>query len=218
MACQPDVVRSERRRNPSTRAEPGRAPGAPERVGCGPRRSPGRTGGRVAPGGTELPGRGRWKIGFPRSGIASARGSAGRRACSRDWRSQIHRARSSLRDDQATRRRSAGSRLTGTRRCARANPVVAAGAGIPDGAGGARLAGVAGASPPARPDFHFSRLRFRPARLRLLPEPRPGLQSAVQKASQLQPRMVRELAEQAGGSRRLGRLMTADGGRTRFGE
>ncbi len=49
---------------------PGRAPGAPERVGCGPRRSPGRTGGRACPGAAAAPGRGRWKIGLPRSGIA----------------------------------------------------------------------------------------------------------------------------------------------------
>ena len=61
---------------------PGRVPGAPERVGWGPRRSPGRTGGRVCPGGN-TPGRGRWKMGLPRSGIpprggalAPARGAA----------------------------------------------------------------------------------------------------------------------------------------------
>ena len=56
-------------------------PGAPERVGCGPRRSPGRIGGRV-PGAPLVggpPGRGRWKIGLPRSGMARAR----RRRC---WR------------------------------------------------------------------------------------------------------------------------------------
>jgi hypothetical protein len=53
---------------PAPAPNPGRAPGAPERVGWGPRRSPGRTGGRVWPcGGT--PGRGRWKMGLPRSGI-----------------------------------------------------------------------------------------------------------------------------------------------------
>jgi hypothetical protein len=59
-------------------------PGAPERVGCGPRRSPGRIGGRPVPGPpgplgpTPCPGyggRGRWKIGLPRSG-SPVRGAA----------------------------------------------------------------------------------------------------------------------------------------------
>ena len=53
---------------PGPAAKPGRAPGAPERVGCGPRRSPGRIGGRCWPLGV-APGRGRWKMGLPRSGI-----------------------------------------------------------------------------------------------------------------------------------------------------
>src|SRR5579863_5649941 len=54
-------------------------PGGPERVGCGPRRSPGRMGGRVWPVGG-IPGRcGRWKIGLPRSGITTRGGApAGR--------------------------------------------------------------------------------------------------------------------------------------------
>jgi len=60
----------------------GRIPGAPERVGCGPRRSPGRIGGRLVPGAAcpaPCPGnggRGRWKIGLPRSG-SPVRGAVG---------------------------------------------------------------------------------------------------------------------------------------------
>ena len=59
---------------PAPGPNPGRAPGAPERVGWGPRRSPGRTGVRVTPCGG-APGRGRWKIGLPRSGIAPRAGA-----------------------------------------------------------------------------------------------------------------------------------------------
>lgn len=65
----------------------GRAPGAPERVGCGPRRSPGRIGGLVCPGVNwpgalpgpcaGVPGRGRAKIGLPRSGIPPRGGAVG---------------------------------------------------------------------------------------------------------------------------------------------
>ncbi len=51
-------------------------PGAPARVGCGPRRSPGRTGGRpVGAPCMGAPGRGRWKIGLPRSGIPPRAGA-----------------------------------------------------------------------------------------------------------------------------------------------
>jgi len=57
---------------PAPAPNPGRMPGAPERVGCGPRRSPGRIGGRVPGDAADAPpgaGRGRWKIGLPRSGM-----------------------------------------------------------------------------------------------------------------------------------------------------
>ena len=53
---------------PAPGPNPGRVPGAPERVGCGPRRSPHAPVAASTPcGGT--PGRGRWKIGLPRSGM-----------------------------------------------------------------------------------------------------------------------------------------------------
>ena len=60
---------------PAPAPNSGRVPGGPERVGCGPRRSPGRSGGR--PGAVPCPGcgrlgRGRWKMGLPRSGMPRA--------------------------------------------------------------------------------------------------------------------------------------------------
>ena len=88
---------------PAPGPNPGRAPGAPERVGCGPRRSPGRAGVR----------RRTWRRNSRTRALenrlatlrhCSTRSPVGRRTRSRAGRSQIHRPRSSLRNDQATRR------------------------------------------------------------------------------------------------------------------
>ena len=52
------------------------------------------------------PGRGRWKIGLPRSGMPAARSAGGAAALRR--RRQIHRTRPGLRHDQPARRMAAG--------------------------------------------------------------------------------------------------------------
>ena len=108
----------------------GRPPGVGAvRVGCMGRRSPGRNGTRTGSlgasrthqartGPDDCPGRGRWKIGCPRTG--PVRLPIGRRrrwgARRRRRRRRVHRTRSRLRHNHAARRRLAGQRRPSRRR------------------------------------------------------------------------------------------------------